>query len=681
MNNEVGPIAGLSNYPSNVALEQLFPELTRMVGPIDPFEVPSACRRAVMQNAATWEAIRLTSIGQIMNWDMVGAGRIVKIINFCRERASELQGGAAPVPIPIAGDALTTALGVLGAWATYVGADDDLGNCLAIAATTHVPPSVSDAAAFVDSLPLKTYTAEQQVSRFDHGTQARLLLEQFDEREQEILERILTKGIRPRKTLEEIGDQFGVTREAIRRQQERVEERFRELVYSADFEMVRFRADVIRRRCGTALPLDDAPPEVIPADNDSLVDEVFAFLAGPYRVSHNWIYLEEFGESPFVLVDEAFDHTATEFVAPLDAMIDDLEGRGVLPRAAHQLLAEYQGVRVFGSEVLRWTKHEERVGGALQHVGRPLTIDEIVDFVGMPDKVRPISNHLAEAPYANRVGVQRWALKTWGLDSYASIVEHMRLTLNAGPTVLSELAERMHDQFGVSPNSVKMYASMHPTFILERGVVRLRGADEPYIPDTHLDQTENCFVLDGEWTYRIQVDRDVLRGSGRTIPEPFAVHLGLRPNSSASRRCNGHDIALSWTGMAPAIGSLRWFAQQEELTDGDYIFVRSNGIDSLDLRRVRRSVLENSSPEEQVLRLLGLPVELTGEERSTLQSLLFEPSSGEVADDRTQESSISAIEAMVAQSLGFQRTRAVTRGELRAALQRHDSSIIPTAPR
>lgn len=680
MNNEIGPITSLSAFPSNLALERVFPELMRMIGPIDPFEVPSACRRAVMQNAPTWEAMRLMSIEQIMNWDMVGPGRVVKIINFCRERASHLQGGVALVPVPIAGDALTTALGVLGAWAAHVGVEGDLENCLTIAAVTHVPPSVSDAAAFIESLPLGTYTTGQHQSQFDHIAQARSLLERFDDREQEILERALTKGIRPRKTLEELGEKFGVTGEAIRRQQERVLERFLELSSDQEFEMVRYHADVIRRRCGAALPLKDAPPEVIPADNASLVDEVFAYLAGPYRVADNWIYLQELGESPHSAVAEAFEHTASDFVAPLDAMIDALEERGVLRQTAQQLITECEQVRVFGTNVLRWTTHEERVGGILQHAGQPLTIDEIVDLIGMPDKARSISNHLADAPYANRVGVKRWALTSWGLDSYASIVEHMRQTLTGGPAILSKLAVSMSEQFGVSPTSVKMYASMHPMFVLEHGVVRLREEDEPYRPTTDLKQTENCFVLDGEWTYRIPVDHDVLRGSGRTIPEAFAVHLGIKPNTSTSRRCKGHDIALSWTGMAPTIGSLRWFAQQEQLTDGDYILIRANGIDALDLRYVRHIVLNNSSQEEQLLRLLGLPVEITSDERSSLQELLNQSTPDNEHDDHNQHITRSEIPIRLAKSLGFGDSQHLTAKDLRSALQRQNISTPASAP-
>ena len=657
----------------DLSLELLFPELTHLTGSIPVHAVPTACRQAVMRNAPTWETLRTSTINQMFMWPMVGPGRIAKIIQFCRTHAglTEQQPGTSSNLAETG--AVRDALGTLGAWARTMDIGDDLESCLDVVATTHVPPSVTDAAAFIESLQLGKFATDQQLANFNAVDVAQRLVDEFDAREQDVLERILTKGIRTTVTLEELSSRYGVTREAIRRQQDRVQERFEQLLAEPRYEIIAFRAAQLRRQCGSATPIELAPSEVIPRENDTIVDEMFAHLAGPYRVSNGWLYLQELGDSPFDLVRQAFDSTADGFVAPLDAMLDDLETNGVHPITAMMLLEDCTTIRVLDDDVVSWTKYEDKVGGVLQHVGYPLTPAEIAERLEMPNKERSIANHLGQSDYAHRVSKNRWAMREWGLTEYRSIVEHMAAELSEGPVDLASLATHLSKKFGVSPNSINMYASMHPMFVLEHGRVRLRGSHEPYRPDTELRESDGCVVIDKAWSYRTIVDHDLLRGSGRPIPEAFAVHIGLHPGEKHVVQCRDHDVKLSWTGLAPTVGSLRWYAQQQRLVKGDYVFLRASGQGELDLRCVRQSDLVDSPVEARLLRLLGISDDTDDRSRESLRSALSNPDTQAVERVSTPPQPREELLVKVSESLGYLPGEQPTDNDLRQSLRRHSN--------
>ena len=664
----------------DLTLEELFPGLARFSGPIDADYVPTACRHAVRQNAPTWETLRTVSIEQMELWPMVGPGRISTIIQFCRTFA-ELsgyeqepgEGTLAQLLDPgqgtSAADSVRNALEILGSWAMTVGIQDDLETCLETVATTPVPPSVIDSAAFIESLRLATFATDAQRARLDPMAAAQQLIAEFDEREQDILERVLTDGIRPTATLEELGAKHGVTRERIRQLERPVAQKFSRLVADERFEMVKFHAERIRQRCGAGAPVGLAPSEVIPRDDDTIVDELFANLAGPYRVSDGWIYLQAFGETPFEVVSQAFANTAAGFLAPLDAMLDDLEAKGFNPITAMMLIEDCEVVRVLSDNVTSWRKYEDKVGGVLQDEGGPLNLEEIAERLGVPDKQRSIGSHLAAASHAHRVGVRRWALREWGLAEYRSLVEHMVERLEFGPCDLDTLAASLAENFGVSPNSVSMYASMHPLFVLEAGEVRLRGTHEPYQPDTELRDSDGCFVVDKAWAYRTRVDRDLLRGSGRTIPEAFAVHVGLRPGGKITLRCQDHDVNLAWNGVAPVIGSLRWYAHKQRLVEGDYLFIRASGRGELDLRCVRKTDFSDSPNETRLLRVIGSHAELDNKERVALRRSLIESDIESNGGEGTGARSVAWWQ--LSESLGYLPSENPSSEELRRALRRH----------
>ena len=96
-------------------------------------------------------------------------------------------------------------------------------------------------------------------------------------------------------------------------------------------------------------------------------------------------------------------------------------------------------------------------------------------------------------------------------------------------------------------------------------------ADDPFFGARRtyrIGPTTIAFVVD--------VDHDVLRGSGRPLPRATAVALGVQPGDKVTFAGSPGDVVVSWplsSMMGPAIGSLRSHALNLQLVDGDRLRV------------------------------------------------------------------------------------------------------------
>ena len=126
-------------------------------------------------------------------------------------------------------------------------------------------------------------------------------------------------------------------------------------------------------------------------------------------------------------------------------------------------------------------------------------------------------------------------------------------------------------------------------------------------------------LVDGCWSLCIKVDHDFLRGSGRQLPEAFAVHLGLEPLGSGRVRTPVGSTLLRW-GQSPNIGSLRLFGEQLDVEQGDLFFLRRNSPSSVDAVVVRQADLP-TDPDLRLRALVGSPG-ATGELEQVLSDAL-----------------------------------------------------------
>jgi hypothetical protein len=607
----------LEKLPPTTRLVDISPRLAVQSGLIPSQFVPSSCASAIFSNAPTWEQLAQTSIGRLKDWHGVGLGRASQVVAFALSVSTNAeQFDANPVSSEVAVspiDAVKSAnplglknqellpanisrsIALVSGWAIAKGLERGLLEALMSAESSDVPPSVKMAMDFLRALDLRDLVSKDDLISFDPIQAAIELLSEFDAQDRLLLERLLARGIRPVLTLEEIGQKLNLTRERVRQIEVRVGTRLTHKLEIEKYAAVTRHANALTLQLGAAFPVDELPSELTPETEGSLVDELFAHLAGPFVQSEGWFVRRAVAPSIEALLDSAFVSSVNGYAAPLDALKDALSAVGVRDDMTDKVLATGARYQIIGDTVVRWSGIRERVVGLLHATGRPMTFDEIQVAVIDGQSVNSVRNFLADSPLVKRTKKNEWALASWEGAEYRNILEHMRDELVGLKLPVSELVSRLGEKFDISSTSVTMYASMHPLFVQTEGIVRLRREDEPYIPTASLEMTADCYQIDGAWSHALTVDKDLMRGSGRVMPEAFAVHLGLQPGGNGSLQSADRTIMVGWN-MNPFFGSLRWVVERDGLTLGDRLFVIRSKPSELEFRSVRANEINETVP-------------------------------------------------------------------------------------
>ena len=573
----------------------------------NPENVPAVVRWRVLPSLPKeWSSIARITVGEILSREGVGVGKVQRLLAYIAELVHE-----SPVAHPPAdpdtpskqatSSEVTAALRQVAAWGVAVG-HSNLVDAIAEAAEgrSDIPNS---ALSTLDTVNLESFAGADLVAMWDPVSSAQRLIESFDERESTIMRRrILPLERSGRATLQELADEFGVSRERIRQVETGVTQKLVGALSRDGFRVINGVARGIRDAIGVASPLSEAPSIVQPNES-SLTDELMLWYAGPYSIEGRWLVKAE--HTLAEIAAAAFDRVASDDIADATAVEDELIVLGVPPDHAAFLLADSDLLQSYGDKLYRRRATTGRRAKIhLKLTGRPMTLDELFALDPHVDNIQSFRNAVYPAPGIVRVGPQRVALAEWDETEYPGMVPAMLDAIDAagGSVAVDDLAADLADRFGVSEVSVRMQASMHPVFITESGRVLRRPANRPYEPKTNLEATRDCFVVNGAWALRMQVNQDVLRGSGRQIPEAFALYLGIHPLKVETLRAPVRDIHASWQ-QYPAIGSIRLNILDMGLSDGDYVFLRRSKDGSIEL--VGLPALEAADrTDETLLRLL-----------------------------------------------------------------------------
>ncbi len=85
--------------------------------------------------------------------------------------------------------------------------------------------------------------------------------------------------------------------------------------------------------------------------------------------------------------------------------------------------------------------------------------------------------------------------------------------------------------------------------------------------------TRRLYRVDGQWTYRMHVGADHLRGASLTVPAGVAEAFGLRPGGVLEASSDLGPQILRWTGANPTCGSIRRFLDELSAQADDMVFV------------------------------------------------------------------------------------------------------------
>ena len=253
--------------------------------------------RGQAEGAITWELLSGLRPADVLSMTNAGATTLRRTIAWMyrHSRTAAADTGAvsddpsmAAKEGPLLGPNVDVALKRLARWwQQHHDQVPSLGELLALGSDgSALPPDIEQDAQWLSGLSVAATESPPRWGSW-HVEQLREVCE--DEREWEIF-CARTGAFGPeRRTLAEIGEQFGVTRERIRQLGNRVNARITGALRDArEFEDVRWRAHRLATELGDGAPLS-SPGAARALARDEPDDQLARWLAGPYVVDEGWI--------------------------------------------------------------------------------------------------------------------------------------------------------------------------------------------------------------------------------------------------------------------------------------------------------------------------------------------------------------------------------------------------------
>jgi hypothetical protein len=137
-----------------------------------------------------------------------------------------------------------------------------------------------------------------------------------------------------------------------------------------------------------------------------------------------------------------------------------------------------------------------------------------------------------------------------------------------------DLVTELQNQFNANENSIKTYLSA-PQYKIHEGTVYLIKPNQyPFIvgspgEETLLHPTDRNIV-----GWKIEINRDVLRGSGAIMRTKFVALLGLQPGHEITYKSDTGDLTLYWPASLPQPhrSSIREIIRKCNLEDSKEVF-------------------------------------------------------------------------------------------------------------
>ncbi|QDV48455.1 sigma factor-like helix-turn-helix DNA-binding protein [Gimesia fumaroli] len=405
-------------------------------------------------------------------------------------------------------------------------------------------------------------------------------------------------------TLEELGEKFGISRERVRQLEKSAIAQL-ERFHNKEFLPVIRRAITLRKLLGNAVLADHghvktALYRAVEDFDDESFDKQFVkalilWLAGPYQLWHQWLLADK---NIALQTTELFiENSDNRGVIPYDTASEILDGLGINQEYHKRWLEKIgsflnvdDGYIYFQGGIL------DKAKILLKYYDKPMTVEEMLDSIGS-DSIRSVRQRLIDDPGLWRINKQNEFVLagTEGYFEYSGIIDEIiqEIALCGGQAKISHLVEKISRVYGVKESSILSYLNT-PMFVKnESGIIRIRDSESEVKVSTDITKTAACYLTDNRtWCWRVKVDKDLLRGSGRLLPNAFAQLLGCNVGDKIEVITEFGTIALSWqltSTTGASIGSLRQVLHHFGANLGDYLFVKAttNKVNFLHLEKMR----------------------------------------------------------------------------------------------
>ncbi len=392
-------------------------------------------------------------------------------------------------------------------------------------------------------------------------------------------------GIGGGRTLQQLADEFGITRERVRQLGSRLQRRFSGFVETPEGLPIRWRLQSLRRRIGVAMPESHVDRLLTTEGGDTRFRSLLLRFAGPYVLDNNWCVLAtEVANDPAAAIKSAADEYGR---VDRDRASDLLSVWG-LPRSLHVAWLTRDGsIRSINGQLVRWQGSiSDRLTFALADIGKPATVETLMDHIREERTRNSAVNALSSDPRIVRASRSKWALASWDHPVYLGIAQSIRQLLekHGKPMHVKDVVERMHADFGIVESSTRAYCNA-AMFVTENGRMRMRRDEEPYSYARHSpDNSPGVFRLGTcRVSLLLEVDRNVLRGSGRNLSSGVGFWLKVAVSDHlVFTGPESHRVTITFpesSFLGPSLGSTRSLAEHVDARLGDYmtlVFDRSD---------------------------------------------------------------------------------------------------------
>jgi hypothetical protein len=671
------PISQLAELRS-ARIVDLFPSLSWCGNAeIDPNLLDERSRNSLQRRKlVTWGDLSSITVGQLWMIPNVGKTTVERILAVARETAVKSANIGPPLVGPDAdlianGSPLIKAvrtpeqatvwsfLGTFSQWATDTHDAHTVGDLLSSLNGT-IPSELLEALAEVSSLRLTdVFPSAEETSNL--RTIVGHFLNAIGPDARFVIQRHIVAPTGRLPTLESLGQGEQITRERVRQIISQGVKRAEQLRELAEYQLLAWRADSLRKVLGTACSAKS--PQVIAAiehavrgfedPTDCLASEFMLWFAGEYREKDGWWVSKKARNLEAILpsVQAALDG---DWLLSRQLLTDRLAGIGIGGELEDADLRTLSNWRNIGEDW--WVRWDGSIGDKVERVFRlalrtinPAEMNQLLDG-GNADTY--VQNVLAKDDRFTRVSMDlRYALTDWGLEEYSTASQEIaeRIQRAGGQAVLADVVIELMNQFGLKEGTVRAYAAS-PAFVVTNGMIRLRREDEIVEVNDRVASAAGLYLRsDGCILFHIKVDADLLRGSGRSIPNSLAVVVGVRP--SGVKDFSAGDLGrvrVSWSATAltgAAVGSTRALAEHLGAQRGDLLRLTFDPAAAT----VEGSLQSGSSLEA----LTGLTV-ARGEEATVLGAALgVAPADVRSALDERGDGAVAALVPLLSASPGL----------------------------
>lgn len=399
------------------------------------------------------------------------------------------------------------------------------------------------------------------------------LLNKLDNVEKTILnERLLQQHPR---TLEDIGEAHGLTRERVRQKQTELQQKIESCIDLAAKNAATQLADdleLIDSYTKVELHVQQAIPHTNGTVRRVLIDSMIR-LAG-------------YGYADGAVVNERVFSFVKHISTLARSMADDcglIEREKLVEALPDKTLRQHFiwfqqqcGLHeMFGMLALRRTR-KAKLKAALLRLGRPATRPELAEMCNLTNKIA--SAALSSIPDIVRISRTQWALRDWGLHQYRGIVEEIvdYIDREGGVAKVEPLIEEIAQRFDVKPWSVRAYMQT-AKFHMREGKIRV--AD--YNSQTKRSLTDVIHGYDDKgrpyWTFPV-LERYFRGYSVVGVPFEIAEYLGCRPDNATKLKVinlvDCHNLTIQWylaSTTKASIGFVRDALERLNLTEGQHV--------------------------------------------------------------------------------------------------------------